>query len=190
VFPAVNASLLAAVRGQRWSSSQLAVLTQGSIMSRETRMTPLLQIFVVDDNLADLYLAEAVFASFSDQVTVTTYPSGQAVLDAMLPPDSICPDVLLLDINMPGLNGFDVLKIMKADPRLKLIPVVMLTTSGAVEDVTQAYSLYASSYLVKSVDFAGFLEQIESFVEFWTRTRLLRWPSGVASARDPVTPSR
>jgi CheY-like chemotaxis protein len=140
-------------------------------------MTRLLQIFVIDDNISDLLLAEEVFATFNTQVTVTTYQSGQAALEAMRPPDAVCPDVLLLDINMPQMNGFDVLKVMKADVRLKFIPVVMLTTSQATQDITQAYSLFASSYLVKSIEFAGFIEQIESFVAFWTRNQLLNWPT-------------
>ncbi|UQN05408.1 response regulator [Deinococcus sp. QL22] len=142
-------------------------------------MTRLLQIFVVDDNISDLVLAEEVFAAFSERVTITTYQSGKAVLDAMRPPDSICPDVLLLDINMPHMNGFDVLKAMKADERLKLIPVVMLTTSVAPEDVSKAYSLFASSYVVKAVDFADFIQQIESLVAFWTKNRLLNWPTPI-----------
>ncbi len=142
----------------------------------ETHVTCLLHVFVVDDNISDLLLAEEVFANFSEQVTVTTFQSGAAALDAMRPPDSICPDVLLLDINMPKMNGFEVLQAMKADERLKLIPVVMLTTSVAPDDVSKAYSLFASSYVVKAVDFANFLQQIESFVTFWTKTRLLNWP--------------
>jgi CheY-like chemotaxis protein len=140
-------------------------------------MTRLLQIFVVDDNISDLMLAEEGFATFSDQVTVTMFQSGQAVLEAMEPPDAVIPDVLLLDIHMPRMNGFDVLKAMKLDERLKLTPVVMLSTSSAPQDVTQAYSLFASSYMVKSMDFADFLQQVEAFVEFWTRNRLLNWPT-------------
>ncbi|MFB9995515.1 response regulator [Deinococcus oregonensis] len=140
-------------------------------------MTRLLHIFVVDDNISDLMLAEEVLATFSDQVMVTTFQSGQAVLEAMRPPDAVIPDVLLLDIHMPRMNGFDVLKAIKVDERLKFTPVVMLSTSSAAEDVTQAYSLFASSYMVKSMDFADFLQQIESFVEFWTRNRLLNWPT-------------
>ncbi len=143
-------------------------------------MTPLLRIFVIDDNISDLLLAEEVFATFSAQVTVTTFQSGQDALETMRLPEAVIPDVLLLDIHMPGMNGFDVLKAIKADERLKLTPVVMLSTSGAPRDVTQAYSLFASSYMVKSMDFADFLRQIESFVEFWTKNRLLNWPTPVS----------
>ncbi|MFB9991206.1 response regulator [Deinococcus oregonensis] len=142
-------------------------------------MTRLLHIFVIDDNISDLMLAEEVFVSFNDQVRVTTYQSGKAALEAMRPPDAILPDVLLLDINMPQMSGFDVLKAMKADHRLRLIPVVMLTTSVAPQDVSQAYSLFASSYVVKSVDFAEFIMQVESFVRFWTTNRLLNWPTPI-----------
>lgn len=140
-------------------------------------MTRRLHIFVIDDNSSDLLLAEEVLATFGDRVTVTTYQSGQAALNAMWLSEAVYPDVVLLDINMPKMNGFEVLKAMKTDARLKLIPVVMLTTSVAAQDVTQAYLLSANSYVVKAVNFAEFLQQIESFVEFWTKSRLLNWPT-------------
>ncbi|UQN10127.1 response regulator [Deinococcus sp. QL22] len=140
-------------------------------------MTRRLHVFVIDDSVPDLLLAEEVFATFNDKVTVTTYQSGQAALNAMWLSDAVYPDIVLLDINMPKMNGFEVLKAMKTDARLKSIPVVMLTTSLAAQDVTQAYSLFANSYVVKSVDFSQFLRQIESLVEFWTRSRLLNWPT-------------
>ncbi|UQN08669.1 response regulator (plasmid) [Deinococcus sp. QL22] len=128
-----------------------------------------------------------MFAKFSDQVTVTLYQTGQAVLDALQLPDSVCPDVLLLEINTPQMNGFDVLKLLKADARLTLIPVVMLTTSVAAADIQEAYSMSASSYLVKSVDFSTFLQEVESLVTFWISTRLLTWPalSSPANACSP-----
>ncbi len=75
--------------------------------------------------------------------------------------------MILLDINMPRMHGFEVLQALKADPRLKRIPVVMLSTSSANEDITNAYSLYASSYLVKADDFSAFLQQIEVFLAYW-----------------------
>ncbi|UQN10099.1 response regulator [Deinococcus sp. QL22] len=140
-------------------------------------MTRLLQIWVIDDHPADLFLTQQVFATLSDQVTVTPYQSAQAALDDLRRPNATYPDVLLLDINMPQLNGFDVLRAMKADDRLTLIPVVMLTTSEAVEDIQQAYALFASAYLVKSVDFSSFIQQVESLVTFWAHSRLLNWSS-------------
>ncbi|THF66687.1 response regulator [Deinococcus sp. Arct2-2] len=143
-------------------------------------MTRCLHIFVIDDNIADLLLVEEVFASFSNQVTVMTYQSGRDALKAMQSPEAVCPDVILLDINMPHMNGFDVLKVLKADERLKLIPVVMLTTSVAPQDVKQAYSLFASSYVVKAADFASFIQQVESFLEFWKVNRLMNWPTPIS----------
>ncbi|WP_342747124.1 response regulator [Deinococcus planocerae] len=90
------------------------------------------------------------------------------------------PDVVRLDVNMPAMNGFEVLGAMKADPQLALIPVVMLTTSNSQDNIRQAYTLHASWYLLKSVNFAQFLEQGESFVEFWTSRRLVHWPEQCA----------
>ncbi|UQN08629.1 response regulator [Deinococcus sp. QL22] len=142
-------------------------------------MTPLLQFVVIDDNLAELFLITEVFATFSTQVTLVTYQSGEAALKAMQMPRAVCPDILLLDINMPGISGFEVLKTIKADEHLKLIPVVMLTTSVAAEDIVQAYSLLANSYLVKSTHFSSFVQQIESLVNYWTTTRLPTWPAPV-----------
>ncbi|BDP44916.1 hypothetical protein DAETH_48850 (plasmid) [Deinococcus aetherius] len=83
---------------------------------------------------------------------------------------------MLLDVNMPAMTGFEVLQAVKLDPQLGVIPVVMLTTSDSRDDITRAYTLHASSYLLKSVDFAGFIAQVESFVAFWSRSRLVQWP--------------
>ncbi|UQN10128.1 response regulator [Deinococcus sp. QL22] len=140
-------------------------------------MTRLLRIAVIDDNRSELFLLEEVFKTFAAQVKVTTYSDGKAAFDAMQHSDALCPDVVLLDINMPGMNGFEVLKAMKADAKLKCIPVVVLTTSMDESDVMQAYALFASAYLVKSGHFSDLLKQMKSLVEFWTRTRLMSWPS-------------
>ena len=80
-------------------------------------------------------------------------------------------DLVLLDLEMPGMNGFEVLSALRNEATFRHLLVVMLTTSTRQEDIDQAYELIASSYLVKQSDFRGFLEQIDSLVRFWTQVR-------------------
>ncbi len=126
-----------------------------------------LRLALVDDNPMDRDLATEALDEACPDCEVELFASGQAVL-THLQTVGVLPDVILLDINMPGMNGFEVLRALKADPRLCLIPVVMLTTSGASEDIQQAYTLHASSYVVKAASFSAFLEQVESFIRYWT----------------------
>lgn len=77
------------------------------------------------------------------------------------------PDLILLDWNLPRKNGSEVLAELKADQELKLIPVVILTTSKAEEDVFKAYGLYANCYITKPVDFADFIEVVQAIDHFW-----------------------
>jgi chemotaxis family two-component system response regulator Rcp1 len=77
------------------------------------------------------------------------------------------PDLVLLDLNLPKKNGCEVLAEMKADDSLKVIPVVVLTTSRAEEDVLKSYKLHANCYVVKPVDFTSFAEAIAILEKFW-----------------------
>lgn len=129
-----------------------------------------LRIALVDDNPLDRALATEAFEEVCADCTLETYASGRVALDHLRRAAKL-PDVLLLDINMPGLNGFDVLDAMKADARLHLIPVVMLTTSSNPDDVAQAYTLHASSYVVKASGFGAFVAQLEAFIRYWRLNR-------------------
>jgi CheY-like chemotaxis protein len=89
------------------------------------------------------------------------------------------PDLIMLDLNLPRKDGREVLAEIKADERLKSIPIVVLTTSRAEQDVLRAYNLHANCYITKPVDFEQFLEVIRSIESFWlfvvtlpTRTRV------------------
>ena len=77
------------------------------------------------------------------------------------------PDLILLDLNLPKMNGQEVLKIIKADENLKRIPVVILTTSQADEDILNAYNLNANCYITKPVDFDQFIHVVNKIQEFW-----------------------
>ncbi|MFC5848222.1 response regulator [Deinococcus petrolearius] len=138
----------------------------------------LLRVLLVDDNPEDILLAREVFQEHEARVDLTTCESALDALEHLRRHAGAArlPDVVLLDINMPGMSGFELLRAIKEDAGLSHIPVVMLTTSGHPRDVQQAYTLHASSYLMKSENFQGFMEQIDAFVTYWQRNRLRHWP--------------
>lgn len=128
---------------------------------------------LIDDSSQDQLLAQEAFKELCPDCSLTSVHSGAQALD-LLRNRVLQPDVVLLDVNMPGMNGFEVLQQIKVDPQLATLPVVMLSTSEADKDVTAAYSLHASSYLVKSQNFPDFLEQIDAFLKYWLNARVLR----------------
>lgn len=130
-----------------------------------------LHIGVIDDNLSDRLLAQEAITECGPDCRLSTWSSGPEALAAMKAGQSPLPDVVLLDVNMPIMTGFQVLSAMKSDETLRLIPVVMLSTSSSAADVRHAYDLFASSYMVKSPDFSEFLNDIEAFLSYWARCR-------------------
>ena len=81
--------------------------------------------------------------------------------------DAKRPDLILLDLNMPRMDGTDVLEAIKDHGELRRIPVVVLTSSSAEEDIVQSYDLHANAYLTKPVDFDGFLDVVGRIEDFW-----------------------
>lgn len=81
--------------------------------------------------------------------------------------DEVRPDLVLLDLNMPQKDGREVLEDIKADPELRRIPVVVMTSSAAEEDIVQSYDLHANAYLTKPVSYDGFLDIVRSIEDFW-----------------------
>ena len=113
----------------------------------ETATTQLAVYLVEDDPDHTLIITRAI-RQISPGVQVRAFDDGEAVL-ALLRQAEELPDLILLDINMAGLSGFDVLAQLKGDPRLGLVPVVMLTSSELTTDVARAYELGASGYISK-----------------------------------------
>ena len=146
-------------------------------------MSESLSILVVDDSSADLMLAREVFSEYHAWVSIETCEGGaQALLrlrDGQLP----LPDMVILDLNMPGVSGFDVLRQMKEDPLLRPIPVVVLSTSASPADVQRAYALYANAYMVKTENFTAFLAQVEDLLHFWRHSKSNR---RVAASGEPT----
>ena len=91
--------------------------------------------------------------------------------------DAPRPDLILLDLNLPRMDGREVLRQIKNDDSLKRIPVVILTTSRSEEDVLRAYDLHANCYITKPVDFTRFMEVVRSIEDFWLT--VVKLPDGL-----------
>ena len=91
---------------------------------------------------------------------------GQEALDLLRSSTSL-PDLILLDINLPKMNGLEVLAAIKKDDRLKMIPVIMLSTSAAERDIKDSYANHASCFISKPVDYNRFIEVIRTIEDFW-----------------------
>ncbi len=136
-------------------------------------MTPLPSILYAEDNENDIELTLAAFKQCNLQNRIDVVRDGQQVLDYLKfegefknrPNEK--PVVILLDIKMPKLDGIQTLKIIKSDPELKTIPVVMLTSSSMETDMVESYHLGVNAYVVKPVDFEDFIEAVKKIGSFW-----------------------
>ena len=128
-------------------------------------------ILMVEDNATDVMITKEALAHAKVLNSLHVVDDGIDALDFLHRRGKHAkaprPDLILLDLNMPRKNGQEVLAEIKADDNLKHIPVVILTTSKAEEDVLRAYGLFANCYVVKPVDFDVFAEVVRSIQQFW-----------------------
>jgi CheY-like chemotaxis protein len=136
-------------------------------------MNPLKRILLVEDNPLDVDLTLSALGESLLANEVTVVRDGVEGLDYLFRRgkfagrDPGLPAVVLLDIKMPKLSGIDVLRKMKADPVLKSLPVVMLTSSKEEPDLKACYALGVNAYVVKPVDFQQFVDAVKQVGAFW-----------------------
>ncbi len=130
-----------------------------------------IEILLVEDNPGDVDLTREALESARICNHLHVDDDGAKAVDFLFRRGEYAnvprPDIILLDLNLPKKDGKQVLKEIKADPCLTNIPVVVLTTSAADEDVLGAYQLHANCYITKPVDFQQFLHVVRSIEEFW-----------------------
>jgi two-component system, chemotaxis family, response regulator Rcp1 len=130
-----------------------------------------IRILIIDDSPSDAELAVQAFrqSKMSNEITVVT--DGKEALSYLLKKgkyaDAVRPDLILLDLNLPKVDGYSVLKEIKQDESLKSIPVVILTTSEDEKDVQAAYRLQASAFITKPVDFVKFVSVAKDIQQFY-----------------------
>jgi CheY-like chemotaxis protein len=130
-----------------------------------------IRILLVEDNPGDVLLTIEMLKEAKIHNVVDVARDGMEALDFLYKrekfAEAVTPDLILLDLKLPRLDGHGVLAKLKADPLLKLIPVVVLTSSEADEDILKAYGLHANCYVTKPVGLDQFSKIVRSIDDFW-----------------------
>lgn len=134
-------------------------------MAEPSPTTRQARILLVEDNPLDVRATLRAAEKLQLDNTIDVVGDGESALDYLRRGDP--PDLVLLDLNLPGKDGIDVLKEMQADPRLKRVPVVVLTTSDDDADVRKAYDNGANAFVAKPVELEGWLDVAAKIDGFW-----------------------
>lgn len=134
-------------------------------------MTRPVEILLVEDNPADVKLTQQALEDGKIANNLRVARDGEEALAYLNREGQFAeasrPDLVLLDLNLPKMNGWEVLKAVKANPDLRRLPVVILSTSGMEEDVLRSYDLHANCYVTKPVDLDQFIKIVQEIKEFW-----------------------
>ena len=132
-----------------------------------------LEILIVEDSPSDVFLVKEALKQTGETCRVHVVSDGVEAMEFLRKQGSHGhaprPDLILLDLNMPRKDGREVLLEIKTDERLRCIPIVVLTSSSAEQDISKAYNLHANCYITKPADFARFKAVINSVQAFWFR---------------------
>jgi two-component system response regulator len=135
------------------------------------------EILLVEDQEGDVGLTREALRRSEKQINLSVASNGEEALAFLRRQadyvDAVRPDLILLDLNMPRMDGREVLAAMKKDRALRVIPVIVFTSSSAESDVQKAYELGARCYVTKPSDWDRFSEAIGSIVQFWLTTARL-----------------
>jgi CheY-like chemotaxis protein len=130
-----------------------------------------IEILLIEDNPGDVRLTKEALRDSKVINNLSVVSDGVQALEFLRREgryaDAVRPDVILLDLNLPRKDGREVLEEIKADPDLKRIPVVVITSSSSEEDVLRSYNLHANCYISKPVDLEQFIAVVRSIEDFW-----------------------
>ena len=149
-------------------------------------MTESIRVLVAEDNPADADLLQETINEGKLQLKLTTVKDGVEVIEYLRGEGKFAgaprPDLILLDLNLPRMNGRQVLAKVKSDANLRGIPIVVLTSSSAEQDIAQSYNLGANCYVMKPVDLKAFQAIVRQVEDFWFT--IVKLPPKVAPKRE------
>ncbi|MAI60893.1 MAG: hypothetical protein CBB87_00200 [Micavibrio sp. TMED27] len=144
---------------------------------KQSAMSRPIEILLVEDNVGDVVLTREAFKESKLHNKLNVVQDGEEALDYLYKRSGFenvnTPDIILLDLNIPKMDGTEVLAKIKEDEDLKRIPTAILTSSKAEQDIVKSYDLHANSYVLKPVDMATFKEVAKAIENFWFAVVLL-----------------
>lgn len=127
-------------------------------------------LLLIEDNEGDVILTEHAFSQGKYTYNIINKKDGEEATQFLSDSTQIKPDIILLDINLPKIDGPSILKKIKTDPNLRAIPVIMLTSSSADRDIGQCYDLHANAYIIKPSSLDDFIDIAKAIENFWIST--------------------
>ena len=134
-------------------------------------MENVLKILLVEDNLIEIMKMKRTISLLKLKHTLNEAKNGEEGLK-FLEDKSNIPDIILLDLNMPKINGIEFLRIIKADDNLKHIPTIILTTSSNQKDLLECYRTGMSGYVLKPLKYEDYVKKIETVLAYWSINEL------------------
>ena len=135
-------------------------------------MTSSKSVMLVEDDNVDVMSVKRAFKDLNIKNQLIITPNGEEALEYLNNNNNTPPCIILLDLNMPKMNGLEFLRIIKTDENLKKIPVIVLTTSSQQEDIIESFKLGVAGYMVKSVDYIEFTQVIKTINLYWTSSKV------------------
>ncbi|MBW1891472.1 MAG: response regulator [Deltaproteobacteria bacterium] len=129
-------------------------------------------ILLVEDDQVDCLTVKRALKEIRATNPMDIVNNGEEALKYLVSPDNDRPGIILLDLNMPRMNGIEFLKAIKKHPELKMIPVVILTTSRAKQDIRDSFSFGAAGYMVKPLDYREFVDAVVTIARYWRLSEL------------------
>ncbi|MGO9387313.1 MAG: response regulator [Methanobacterium sp.] len=138
-----------------------------------TRATGSIKILLVEDNPGDVRLITEAFKNVEATINIVVAKDGFEAMQILKREGNytttIKPQLIVLDLNLPKKNGREVLKEIKSNPELQMIPVIILTTSSAEEDIIETYKNHVNAYITKPFNLEKFIEIVKSIYDFWLK---------------------
>jgi len=130
-----------------------------------------IEILQIDDNFADVSLTKSAIDQLDTLTNYNYVSDGKEGIQYLKKvgkyEQAKTPDVIFLDLNLPLLDGFEVLKVIKSDKDLSVIPVIIMSTSNNQNDVSKCYQLHANAFITKEIDFYNFVDNLKNIESFW-----------------------
>ncbi len=135
-------------------------------------MTPILNILLIEDDKIEIMKIHRTIKSLSLKHHLTEVDNGIDALNILNGMEDL-PDIILLDLNIPKMNGIEFLSVLKANPNLNSIPIIILTTSNNRKDLMQCYKFGISGYLLKPLRYEDYVLKIEKLLSYWSINELV-----------------